>query len=334
MGLFSSSKIEGSELQECLAYFEAETRVIAFQTKEADLFNNAMVKYGNSVMQNPLAAEDMKKAANRLSQAAAEILKRHEKIKNVPIAASAMRSAWHETFLANATWASAMVTAIESNIFAFLSAAQGMNPQIKRAQQCAEELQKAWQRADTEDRKFLKRLKVSSEDTAEILSRATTSLIHEDWEPRLPDVQDDAISGVSIDEREGNLKDENKIQEMKGKMLLAGIASSPGITMGIIRNIGEKDSWDTGVLLELTNEIRQGEIIVAKPPYGRIEPELLKKVSAVVIDNGSRTCSVAIVARELGIPAITGTLEGTKLLKTGQRVIVDGNEGIICATIN
>jgi hypothetical protein len=40
-----------------------------------------MVDYGNSIMENPLAAKEMKKAANRLSQAATEILKRHEEIK-------------------------------------------------------------------------------------------------------------------------------------------------------------------------------------------------------------------------------------------------------------
>lgn len=186
MGLFGSPKIDGKELQQCLAYFEAETKVIAFQTKGADLFNNAMVKYGNSIMENPSAAEDMKKAAKRLSQAATEILKRDEKIENVPVAASAMRSAWHETFLANAAWASAMVTAIESNIFAFLAAAEGMNPQIKYAQQLAQELQEAWRRADDEDKKFLKRLKVSAEDIAKIVARATTiEATNDDWEPKM-----------------------------------------------------------------------------------------------------------------------------------------------------
>jgi len=185
MGFFSSPKIDGKELQECLAYFEAETKVIAFQTKEADLFNNAMVKYGNSIMENPLAAKDMKKAAKRLSQAATEILRRHEKIKNVPVAASAMRSAWHATFLAHAAWASAMVTAIESNIFAFLAAAEGMNPQIKYAQQLAEESQKAWRRAEDEDKKFLKQLKVSAEDIAKIVARATAIDATDDWEPKM-----------------------------------------------------------------------------------------------------------------------------------------------------
>ena len=58
MDLFGSPKIDGKELQECLAYFEAQTRVVTFQTKEADLYNNAMVKYGNSITENPLAARE------------------------------------------------------------------------------------------------------------------------------------------------------------------------------------------------------------------------------------------------------------------------------------
>ena len=157
----------------------------AFQTKEADLFNNAMVKYGNSIMGNPLAAKDMKKAAKRLSQAATEILRRHEEIENVPVAASAMHSAWHATFLANAAWASAMVTAIESNIFALLAMAEGMNPQIKYAQQLAEELQKVWRRADDEDKKFLKQLKVGAEDIAKIVARAISDATDDNWEPKI-----------------------------------------------------------------------------------------------------------------------------------------------------
>ena len=178
MGLFGSPKIDGSELQECLACFEAETRVIAFQTKEADLYNNAMVKYGNSIMENPLAAKEMKKAAKRLSQAATEILKRHEEIKNVPVAASAMHHAWYVAFYANAAWASAMVAAIESM-------AEGMNPNMMYIQQLVEQYQEAWRRADDEDKKFLKRLKVGAEDIAKIVARATTIDATDNWEPKV-----------------------------------------------------------------------------------------------------------------------------------------------------
>ncbi len=111
-----------------------------------------------------------------------------------------------------------------------------------------------------------------------------------------------------------------------GKKLLTGTASSPGIAMGVVRNIGENSSLVWGSV-ELMAMIRQGDIIVAKPP--RIYHKLLRKASAVVIDNGGRTCSVAIIARELGIPAITGTVQGTALLKTGEKVMVDGSEGVV-----
>jgi hypothetical protein len=178
MGLFGSPKIDGRELQECLACFEAETRVIAFQTKEADLYNNAMVKYGNSIMENPLAAKEACNAAKRLSQAATEILRRHENIRNVPVAASAMHFAWHATFLANAAWASATAAAVEAM-------AKGMNPHTIYVQQLVEEYQKAWRRAEDEDRKFLKRLKVSPENIAKIVARATKVDAAEcDWEPK------------------------------------------------------------------------------------------------------------------------------------------------------
>lgn len=170
--LFGSPKIDGKELQECLTYLEAENKVIAFQIKEADIYNNAMVEYGNSIMQNPVAAEDMKKAAKRLSQAAAEILKRHEKIQNIPVAALAMHSAWHTAFLTNTDWASAMVKAIESNIFALLDAAKRMNPEIEYAQQLAEKYHKDYRRAEDEYKKLLKRLKIGAEDKVKILASA------------------------------------------------------------------------------------------------------------------------------------------------------------------
>jgi len=181
MGLFGSPKIDGKELQECLAYFETQTRVITFQTKETDLYNNAMVKYGNSITENPLAASEACKAANRLSQAATEVLRRHEEIKNVPAAASAMHHAWYVTFHANATWASATSEAIEAM-------AEGMNPHTMYVQQLVEQYQKAWRRADDEDKKFLKRLKVSAEEIVKIVARATSiDATDDDWEPKIAD---------------------------------------------------------------------------------------------------------------------------------------------------
>lgn len=178
MGLFSSPKIEGKELQECLACFEAETRVIAFQTKEADLYNNLMVQYGNSITVNVSAANEARKAAKRLSQSATEVLQRHEKIKNVPHAASAMHYAWYLNILAYKAWAFATASAIESM-------ANGMNPNMGYVQQMVNEYQKAWKAAKTEDSKFLKLIRASlnPDEIANIIARATSPNSIDSWEP-------------------------------------------------------------------------------------------------------------------------------------------------------
>jgi hypothetical protein len=177
MGLFGSPKIDGPELQECLTYFEAQTKVVTFQTKEADLYNNALVKYGNSITQNPSAASEACKAAKRLSQAATEILRRHEKIENIPAPASAMHHSWYTTFQANLAWASATHKAIEAM-------AEGMSPNTGHIQQLVEQYQKSWRKADEEDKKFVKRLNVGSDVLARIVARATSpEVANDDWRP-------------------------------------------------------------------------------------------------------------------------------------------------------
>jgi hypothetical protein len=181
MGLFGSPKIDGNELLLCLAYWEAQNKVTAFQTREADLYNNAMVKYGNSIGENPLAASEACKAAKRLSQAATEALRRHNEIENVPVAASAMHSTWKATFFANAAWASATAAAIEAM-------SKGMNPNMMYVQQLVKEYQKAWHRAQDEDKKFLKQLKVRAEDIARISRATTPDTADDDWEPQALDL--------------------------------------------------------------------------------------------------------------------------------------------------
>jgi|GEM_PF-1250409 hypothetical protein len=179
MGLFGSSKIDSDELQQCLAYWEAQNKVTAFQTKEADLYNNAMVKYGNSISQNPSAASEACKAADRLSQAATEVLRRHNEIKNIPAAALAVHSAWRATFFANEAWTYATAAAIEAM-------SRGMSPNTAYVQQLVKEYQKAWRRAQDEDKKFIKRLRVNEEDIRRI-TRATMPDVADDWQPQPSD---------------------------------------------------------------------------------------------------------------------------------------------------
>jgi pyruvate,water dikinase len=53
------------------------------------------------------------------------------------------------------------------------------------------------------------------------------------------------------------------------------------------------------------------------------------KIAATVTDVGGIMSHAAIVCREYGLPAVTGTAFGTKTIKTGQRVRVDGNTGSV-----
>ena len=73
----------------------------------------------------------------------------------------------------------------------------------------------------------------------------------------------------------------------------------------------------------------EGEVLVADRTDPDWEP-IMKKASAIVTDSGGRTCHAAIVARELGIPAVVGTNDATSSLGNGTAVTVacsDGEEG-------
>ena len=96
--LFGQPKIQGDELQKCLTYLAEEWKLKAFQEKEVDLYNNALLECGNSISTDSQAAKEVYRAAKRLVQSARELLKRRGKITSIPEAASAMYSAWQLTY--------------------------------------------------------------------------------------------------------------------------------------------------------------------------------------------------------------------------------------------
>ncbi|MBD2013521.1 phosphoenolpyruvate synthase [Microcoleus sp. FACHB-53] len=74
-----------------------------------------------------------------------------------------------------------------------------------------------------------------------------------------------------------------------------------------------------------------GEVLVTNKTDPDWEP-IMKKASAIVTNQGGRTCHAAIIARELGIPAIVGCTDATDVLKTGQEVTIscaEGDEGLV-----
>ncbi len=98
---------------------------------------------------------------------------------------------------------------------------------------------------------------------------------------------------------------------------LQGTAGSPGVAEGLVRVI--HDSSEFG-------QLRAGEILVA-PYTNPAWTPLFQRAIAVIVDGGGAGSHAAIVAREYGIPAVMGTIDGTQRLTDGQRVRVDGNHG-------
>ncbi|MEK7611348.1 MAG: phosphoenolpyruvate synthase [Patescibacteria group bacterium] len=110
-----------------------------------------------------------------------------------------------------------------------------------------------------------------------------------------------------------------KEEDIDEKPLLEGIGAAPGIVTGPVRLINSPK--EIGAVLA-------GEILVTKMTNPDFVPAM-KKVVAVVTDEGGRTSHAAIVSRELGITCVVGTEHATKMLKTGEIIMVDGGAGKI-----
>jgi len=100
---------------------------------------------------------------------------------------------------------------------------------------------------------------------------------------------------------------------------LKGLAVSPGVATGRAKVILRTDS---------DSRLEAGEILVAPFTDPGWTPYFLP-AAGIVMNQGSLLSHGAIVARELGIPAVTNVGDATKIIKTGQTVQVDGNRGIV-----
>jgi pyruvate,water dikinase len=108
----------------------------------------------------------------------------------------------------------------------------------------------------------------------------------------------------------------------EGRTILSGQAVGQGIAAGPVRFVAGKE--------ELA-ELLAGEVLVAATTAPDWE-SAMKRAAAIVTEHGGRTCHAAIVARELGIPAIVGASGALKALKPGQQVTVscaEGEKGIV-----
>ncbi len=102
-----------------------------------------------------------------------------------------------------------------------------------------------------------------------------------------------------------------------GKALTHGRAIGQKIGAGVVRVVGDASEM---------NRVQAGDILVTDMTDPNWEP-VMKRASAIVTNRGGRTCHAAIIARELGIPAIVGCGNATEVLQEGESVTVSCAEG-------
>ena len=103
----------------------------------------------------------------------------------------------------------------------------------------------------------------------------------------------------------------------KGKVLCQGLAIGEAIVAGqaqVIKHLSDIGKFQTGNILITT---------MTSPDWVPI----MQKAAAIITDHGGRTSHAAIVSRELGVPAIVGTNEGTRRIKDGQSITISCAEG-------
>ena len=114
---------------------------------------------------------------------------------------------------------------------------------------------------------------------------------------------------------------EDKIGEKK--IRLSGIAVGDKIGQGKVQKMYSLDGRDGSFDGSNFND---GDVLVTEMTDPDWEP-IMKKASAIITNKGGRTCHAAIVAREMGVPAIVGTENGTETLFNGDQITVSCAEG-------
>ena len=120
----------------------------------------------------------------------------------------------------------------------------------------------------------------------------------------------------TVKSRSGQVMERFRL-EAKGDVLVEGRAIGQRIGQGKARVVGDLDDM---------HEVEAGDVLVTDMTDPDWEP-VMKRASAIVTNRGGRTCHAAIIARELGIPAVVGCTNATEKVRHGDPVTVSCSEG-------
>lgn len=107
-------------------------------------------------------------------------------------------------------------------------------------------------------------------------------------------------------------------QSVQGQDTVSGIGVSPGVVEGVARVVLDADF----------GEVDDGEILVS-PTTDPSWASIMFVSAALVVDIGGALSHAAVVARELGLPCVVNTQVGTSVIRTGDRIRVDGARGTV-----
>jgi len=101
--------------------------------------------------------------------------------------------------------------------------------------------------------------------------------------------------------------------------LVRGFGAAPGIAAGVARILRGAAEME---------KLRAGEVLVTSMTTPDMVPAM-SRAAGIVTDEGGMTCHAAIVSRELGVPCVVGTRDGTKLIADGSEITLDGKTGAV-----
>jgi pyruvate,water dikinase len=181
-----------------------------------------------------------------------------------------------------------------------------------------------------------KQMKVSAEDKAkfvvnddDLLTLARWACIIEDHYKKPMDIEwaKDGLSNElyivqarpeTVHSQKDHATMKTYVLDQKGKLLAEGEAVGSKIGQGEVNVI--EDAKDI-------SRFKKGQALVTDMTDPDWEP-IMKIAGAIVTNRGGRTCHAAIISRELGIPCVIGTGNGTAVIKNGSSITVDCSEGV------
>jgi pyruvate,water dikinase len=163
---------------------------------------------------------------------------------------------------------------------------------------------------------------------ADVLELADTAMRIEAHFGRPMDIEwaKDGVDGMlyivqarpeTVVSQRGTARLETYVIDRPGEVIVQGRAVGQRIAAGTARVVADAANLD---------QFRPGEVLVAEITTPDWEP-VMKTAAAIVTDRGGRTCHAAIIARELGIPAVVGAGDATSVVPDGEPVTVSCSEG-------